>query len=245
MKRYRGEIITLVLLLVVAAGIAWFWDQGHLDEPAAKPGTSPKPSATTKASPAKQGVATKEAALQLLPRLKREAQSHWDTYARDSFGDPLWTDDTDAPGGHNGCDTRDDVLRRDLTGARMSTSNPCVVLSGVLEDPYTGRNLPYDRSQASQIEIDHVVAVAAAWRSGAWAWTPQQRRRFANDVDNLMAADKTANQDKRSQTPDNWKPPRRQAWCEYARRYVTAKSRYALTVTTAEGDGLKQMLGTC
>jgi uncharacterized protein DUF1524 len=243
MKRYRGEIITLLLLVIVAAAVAWFWDRGHLDDPAAK--ASPTASRSPAASAGASGVATKEQALQLLPRLKREAQSHWDTYTREAFGDPLWTDDTDAPGGHNGCDTRDDVLQRDLTGARLGSTNPCVVLSGVLPDPYTGKTLPYDRSQASQIEIDHVVAVAAAWRSGAWAWTPAQRQRFANDIDNLMAADKTANQDKRSQTADNWKPPRPQAWCEYARRYVTAKSRYSLTVTTAEADALRQMLATC
>lgn len=241
MKRYRGEIITLVLLVLAAAVVAWFWDQGHVDEPEAKP----SPSTSAPPSAPAGGVATKAVALQLLPKLKREAQSHWDIYARDAFGDPLWTDDTNAPGGHNGCDTRDDVLKRDLTGARLGTTNPCVVLSGVLKDPYTGKALPYDRSQASQIEIDHVVAVAAAWRSGAWAWTPAQRQQFANDVDNLLAVDKTANQDKRSQTPDNWKPPRKESWCDYARRYVTAKSRYNLTVTTAEGDALQQMLGTC
>ncbi|WP_051366396.1 HNH endonuclease family protein [Hamadaea tsunoensis] len=234
MKRYRGEIITLVVLVLVAAAVAWFWDTGHQEEPAAQPPTLPK-----------SGVATKAQAVTLLGKLPREAQSHWDSYDRLSFGDPLWTDDTDAPGGHNGCDTRDDVLRRDLTGVRLGTTNPCVVLSGVLADPYTGRKLPYDRSRASEIEIDHVVAVAAAWRSGAWAWPPQRRRAFANDTDNLLAADKTTNQDKRSQTADNWKPPRAAAWCDYAKRYVTAKSRYALTVTTAEGDALGRMLSTC
>jgi len=137
------------------------------------------------------------------------------------------------------------VLRRDLIGARLGERNPCVVLSGVLHDPYTGKVLPYDRSRASEIEIDHVVAVAAAWRAGAWEWTPQRRQAFANDVDNLLAADKTANQDKRGQTPDNWKPARREAWCDYARRYVTAKSRYALSVTRAEAKTLGEMLATC
>jgi hypothetical protein len=224
-------------LLLGAAAVAFWWDEGH---EAAEP--SPGASAT---APPTGAVAGKDAALALLAKLSRGAQSHWDTYTRESFGDPLWTDDTDAPGGRNGCDTRDDVLRRDLTGARLGERNPCVVLSGVLHEPYTGKILPYDRSRASEIEIDHVVAVAAAWRAGAWQWTPQRRQAFANDVDNLLAADKTANQDKRSQTPDNWKPARREAWCDYARRYVTTKSRYALSVTSAEATALGEMLATC
>ncbi|NUT37694.1 MAG: HNH endonuclease [Hamadaea sp.] len=236
MKRYRGELLTLVLLLLVAAGVAWWWDQGDVEEPDAGPSATAAPTG---------GVVSPDAATALLAKLPRAAQSHWDTYTRESFGDPLWTDDTAAPGGRNGCDTRDDVLRRDLTGARLGDRNPCVVLSGVLHDPYTGKLLPYDRSRASEIEIDHVVAVAAAWRSGAWAWTQQRRQEFANDIDNLMAADKTTNQDKRSQTPDNWKPPRRESWCGYARRYVTAKTRYALSVTPTEAKALGEMLATC
>ncbi|MEV0269031.1 DUF1524 domain-containing protein [Hamadaea sp. NPDC050747] len=240
MKRYRGELVTLVLLLLVAAAVAWWWDQGHLDDPSTATAT-----ASAGASVPSGGVAAKDAAHALLAKLPRAAQSHWDSYTRESFGDPLWTDDTDAPGGHNGCDTRDDVLRRDLTGVRLSTGNPCVVLSGVLRDPYTGKTLPYDRSRASEIEIDHVVAVAAAWRAGAWSWPLDRRRAFANDVDNLLAADKTANQDKRSQTPDHWNPARREAWCDYARRYVTAKSRYALSVTPPEAATLGEMLTTC
>lgn len=236
MKRYRGELITLVLLLLVAAAVAWWWDQGDDDEPDAGPSATAAPTG---------GVVSRDAATALLAKLPRAAQSHWDSYTREAFGDPLWTDDTDAPGGRNGCDTRDDVLRRDLTGARLGDRNPCVVLSGVLHDPYTGAILPYDRSRASEIEIDHVVAVAAAWRAGAWSWTPQRRHEFANDIDNLMAADKAANQDKRSQTPDNWKPPRRESWCAYARRYVTAKSRYGLSVTANEAKALGEMLATC
>ncbi|MEV6970697.1 DUF1524 domain-containing protein [Hamadaea sp. NPDC051192] len=243
MKRYRGELLTLVLLLLVAAAVAWWWDQGQLDDEPSPSTATAAPSAA--ASAPSGGVAGKDTALALLAKLPQAAQSHWDSYTRASFGDPLWTDDTDAPGGRNGCDTRDDVLRRDLTGARLGTGNPCVVLSGALHDPYTGKTLPYDRSRASEIEIDHVVAVAAAWRAGAWSWSLDRRRAFANDVDNLLAADKTANQDKRSQTPDHWKPSRREAWCDYARRYVTAKSRYALSVTSPEATALGEMLTTC
>ncbi|MCP2321795.1 hypothetical protein HDA40_000302 [Hamadaea flava] len=164
MKRYRGELLTLVLLLLVAAAVAWWWDEGQLDDDPSVSTATYAPSAASSggASAPSGGVAGKDAALALLAELPRAAQSHWDSYTRASFGDPLWTDDTDAPGGRDGCDTRDDVLRRDLTGARLGTGNPCVVLSGVLHDPYTGKPLRYDRSRASEIEIDHVAAVAAA-----------------------------------------------------------------------------------
>ena len=94
MKGYRGEIITLVLLLLVAAAVAWWWDEGHDDG-------EPSPGASASAAPtggAAGGVAGKDAALALLAKVPRGAQSHWDSYTRESFGDPLWTDDTDTPG---------------------------------------------------------------------------------------------------------------------------------------------------
>ncbi|WP_157641424.1 HNH endonuclease family protein [Longispora albida] len=181
-------------------------------------------------------------ALSLLAGLRQETQSHWESYDRRAFGEPLWTDDTDAPDGGNGCDTRDDVLRRDIPDGDHGTG--CGVRAGTLRDPYTGRELYYDRRQASEIETDHVVALGAAWRSGAWAWEPQRRRAFANDTGNLLAVSRAANQEKRSQTPDNWRP-RREFWCGYASRYTMIKSRYELSVTATERDALADMLGTC
>ncbi|MGE6738168.1 HNH endonuclease family protein, partial [Streptomyces sp. NPDC059900] len=117
-----------------------------------------------------------------LTRLTVAWGKNWQTYQRSAFGDG-WSDDTDAPGGRNGCDTRDDVLRRDLKDLREGDRNPCVVLSGVLHDPYTGKQLPYSYRRASQIQTDHVVALGAAWRAGAWSWTAQKRLTYANDLD--------------------------------------------------------------
>ncbi|RKT03675.1 uncharacterized protein DUF1524 [Streptomyces sp. 3211.6] len=169
---------------------------------------------------------------------------NWQTYRREEFG-RYWSDDTDAVGGRNGCDTRDDVLRRDLSDLREGDRNPCVVVSGVLHDPYTGKELPYSYRRASQIETDHVVALGAAWRAGAYAWTPARRLEYANDLDVLLAVDKQANQDKGSSTADKWRPPRRAYWCEYARRYTGIKARYTLSVTPPEKTALEEMLGTC
>lgn len=169
---------------------------------------------------------------------------NWQTYARENFG-KYWSDATDGVGGRNGCDTRDDVLRRDLRELREGDRNPCVVLSGVLHDPYTGKELPYSYRRASQIQTDHVVALGAAWRAGAYAWTPQRRLEYANDLDVLLAVDKQTNQDKGSSTADRWKPPLRTYWCEYARRYTGIKAKYGLSVTPPEKLALQEMLAGC
>ncbi|MFK0049696.1 HNH endonuclease family protein [Streptomyces sp. NPDC090741] len=179
-----------------------------------------------------------------LARLTVEWGKNWETYEREKFG-RYWSDDTDAVGGRNGCDTRDDVLRRDLSELREGDRNPCVVVSGVLHDPYTGKTLPYSYRKASQIQTDHVVALGAAWRGGAYAWTPQRRLAYANDLDVLLAVDKQTNQDKGSRTADKWQPPRAAYRCEYARRYVGIKARYGLSVTPPEKTALQDMLATC
>ncbi|MBT2447296.1 HNH endonuclease [Streptomyces sp. ISL-43] len=179
-----------------------------------------------------------------LAGLKVEWGKNWETYKRENFG-RYWSDETDAVGGRNGCDTRDDVLRRDLRELREGDRNPCVVLSGVLHDPYTGKELPYSYRRASQIQTDHVVALGAAWRGGAYAWTAQRRLEYANDLDVLLAVDKQTNYDKGSKTADKWKPPQRGYWCEYARRYTGVKAKYGLSVTRPEKQALQEMLGTC
>ncbi|MEV7558758.1 HNH endonuclease family protein [Streptomyces sp. NPDC089795] len=176
--------------------------------------------------------------------LKVEWGRNWETYKREEFG-ACWSDETDAVGGRNGCDTRDDVLRRDLTELREGDRNPCVVLSGTLHDPYTGKVLPYTDRRASQIQTDHVVALGAAWRGGAYAWAPQRRLEYANDLDVLLAVDKQTNYDKGSRTADKWRPPRRAYWCEYARRYTGIKARYGLSVTAPEKLALQDMPATC
>ncbi|MFD7260774.1 HNH endonuclease family protein [Streptomyces sp. NPDC059874] len=179
-----------------------------------------------------------------LAKLKVEWGQNWETYKRENFG-TYWSDETDAVGGRNGCDTRDDVLRRDLRELREGDRNPCVVLSGVLHDPYTGKELPYTYRRASQIQTDHVVALGAAWRGGAYGWTPQRRLEYANDLDALLAVDKQTNYDKSSKTADKWKPPRREYWCEYGRRYTGIKAKYGLSVTPPEKLALQELLAAC
>ncbi|MEV3861490.1 HNH endonuclease family protein [Streptomyces sp. NPDC050095] len=250
MRRPRRRAIAGSLLFLLLGGAACTPPQldraEHRRSPTAT--AEPKPSPTVTATP--QTLASKG-----FPPTPAEARSqlagltvawgkNWETYKRSEFGEG-WSDAVDAPGGRNGCDTRDDVLRRDLSDLREGDRNPCVVLSGVLHDPYTGKELPYYYRRASQIQSDHVVALGAAWRAGAWAWTPQQRLTYANDLDVLLATDKTTNYEKSSQTPDKWKPPNQAYWCEYGRRWTGIKHKYKLTVTAPEKLALQDLLATC
>jgi hypothetical protein len=165
------------------------------------------------------------------------------SYQRSAFG-PGWGGYGYYPKIPGGCEARDEVLRRDLSDVKAGDQNQCIIFSGVLHDPYTGKTLPYSRYGPSDIQIDHVVALGAAWRSGASAWTQERRVEFANDISNMLAVDKQANDEKSSKTPDQWKPPR-DYWCPYAERWVGVKSLYGLTVTAAEKSALEEMLATC
>jgi len=168
------------------------------------------------------------------------------------FG-PSWSDDVGVEGGRNGCDTRNDILARDLKAGDLSgqpvpkrlENNNCVVLEGVLDDPFTGERMHFTKPRAGDLQVDHVVALAAAWRSGAAVWDPLRRRDFANDPRNLIVVDGSTNQSKGDDTADEWLPPNASYHCEYARIIVTVKATYQLTVTTAEQAALNSALGRC
>lgn len=164
-------------------------------------------------------------------------------YERSAFG-PGWGGYGYYPKLPGGCEARDEVLRRDLSDVKAGDRNACIIFSGVLHDPYTGKELPYSRYKASDIQIDHVVALGAAWRSGAAKWPAERRVEFANDINNMLAVDKQANNDKSSKTPDQWRPPE-DYWCQYAERWVGIKTLYGLTVTAGEKAALEQMLAAC
>ncbi|MEJ5945905.1 HNH endonuclease family protein [Pseudokineococcus basanitobsidens] len=163
-------------------------------------------------------------------------------YDRDLFGDG-WVDvDGD------GCRTREQVLRRDLREVQVRPgTGGCVVESGVLLDPYTGVVVDFRRGErtSEEVQVDHVVALAAAWRTGAAGWDRATREDFANDLVNLLAVDGDANQDKGSQDAAAWLPAREAARCPYAARQVAVKVAYGLWVTEAEHDALADVLAGC
>ncbi|AEH07738.1 MULTISPECIES: HNH endonuclease family protein [Protofrankia] len=160
-------------------------------------------------------------------------------YRRDEFG-AAWSD-VDG----NGCDTRNDILHRDLTLVTVRR-NSCTVLTGELRDPYTNRIVRFDRSRsASAVQIDHVVALADAWRTGAAFWSPDKRLAFANDPENLLAVNGPTNQDKSDDDAAQWLPPNRGYRCQYVARQIGVKARYGLWVDAAEREAMIKILSGC
>lgn len=158
-------------------------------------------------------------------------------YNRDLFG-PAWADVD-----HNGCNQREDTIMRDTGASRTERRGVCRAdMTGhPYIDPYTGATL----TTPSQIQIDHVVALADAWRSGAAAWTPEQRKAYANDLTVLWAVQAKANEDKSDKSPDQWLPPDPANRCEYQHRYVAIKIKYHLTITSATRRTLDTLAAMC
>ncbi|MEV0063855.1 HNH endonuclease family protein [Nocardia sp. NPDC050718] len=155
-----------------------------------------------------------------------------------------WSDDTEAPGGHDGCDTRNNVLAAQLR--EVVLRGRCVVVEGVLSDPYTGTDIAFRKSDGGRVQIDHVYPLAAAWDMGAAAWPPARRLRFANDLSvNLLATGAATNQSKGDDTPADWLPPARANHCFYAAKYLTVAVDYDLPITAADNAALHDIARGC
>ena len=198
--------------------------------------------------PAKTSAAgVSVALLSALPGLQIKGRAPMTGYTRAQFG-PAWTDDNDEPFGHNGCDTRNDVLRRDLRNVSIKpNTNACVVAAGTLHDPYTATLISFVRGSAtsSAVQIDHVVALADAWQTGAQPWSSDKRRDLANDPLNLIAVDGPTNERKGAADAASWLPPNKAFRCAYVARQVAVKSKYRLWMTRAEHDASAGVLSRC
>ena len=184
-------------------------------------------------------VASARAALATLAVKGRSPHTGYD---RSAFGRE-WAD-VDG----NGCDTRDDILGRDLTRVVLQPgTRGCLVLSGTLADPYTGREMTFERGPETStgVQIDHVVALADAWATGAQAWPAAAREAFANDPANLLAVDGQANQAKGSDDAATWLPPHAAFRCRYVIAQVRVKAAYGLWVTAAERDAIAREIARC
>jgi len=156
-----------------------------------------------------------------------------DGYSRDLF--PHWTTVSGA------CNTREQVLKRDGTNVVVDSS--CAATSGRWYSPYDGATW----SAASDVDIDHIVPLSNAWKTGARSWTTSKRQQFANDLSGpqLIAVTDDVNQAKGDKSPDAWKPPLTSYWCTYARMWIGSKYKWALTVNSAEKSALTSMLDRC
>ena len=169
-------------------------------------------------------------------------------YRRAAFGE-AWDDDNDAPGGHNGCDTRNDILLRDLVDKTYVSIKRCpdAVATGILRDPYTNATIAFTRGNqvGAAVQIDHIVPLALAWDMGARDWSDAMRIRFANDPANLLAVAGPANQDKGDQEPATWMPPNHAFWCQYAMQFIAVARGYGLAVDQASAQELREAAATC
>jgi len=230
--------------LAVLGGLVWFFTVGQfaLAEPSTQgPREAPvlaagwmKPVSAVRAVPEAPAVV-------VLDTLEVKGRSAKDNYDRSAFGQ-AWLDVD-----RNGCDTRNDILRRDLTAAHFVDGSRCQVAGGTFREPYTGRVIAFRRGAetSAAVQIDHIVALGDAWQKGAQQITAQQREHLANDPLNLVAVDGPANQDKSASDAATWLPPNKAFRCHYVARQISVKAAYRLWVTPAEKEAMKRILTSC
>jgi hypothetical protein len=178
-------------------------------------------------------------ALGVLAGLSVRGRAPQTGYDRDQFGQ-AWLDTN-----RNGCDTRSDILVRDLTSLSVTPgTNGCRVEAGTLSDPYTGTLIDYVRGNDT-VDIDHVVALSNAWQTGAFRWEIRKRAAFANDPMNLLAVDSGANRQKGDGDTATWLPSNKPYRCAYTATQVSVKAKYQLWVTPAERDAMTRILTSC
>lgn len=198
---------------------------------------SPPPAEPAPASPVNDAVTGALAALSTIPVKGRAPKTGYD---RDEQFGSAWRDVD-----NNSCDTRNDILNRDLVD--IVRDGACRVLTGVLVDPYSGQSIAFTRGvgTSSEVQIDHVVALLNAWESGAQQLTRDERVRFANDPRNLMAVAGRVNAQKGAGDAATWLPPQKSFRCTYVSMQIEVKVDYRLWVTAAERDAMVRVLAEC
>lgn len=217
MHRVRLVSTVLIILFVVSYGVS-------LQVYAPSPDVSPA------------ALSRRNQALDELETLAVKGRAPKTGYTREQFGDG-WAM-------QNGCDTRNIILNRDL---KNSISNNCIVLSGTLNDPYTGKIIEFQRGAGTSalVQIDHVVALSNAWQTGAQYLPYDVRVSLANDPLELLAVDGPANQQKSDGDAATWLPLYKPFRCQYVARQVEVKGKYHLWVTSSEKDAIKHVLMNC
>jgi hypothetical protein len=218
LRRWFAAAAIAVLILSGAALAA-----SHTD---ARPDVTPKWVTTAK---------------QRLAKLEVRESGSMTGYTRGKFG-PAW-EDVDL----NRCDTRNDILARDLTQVVLKGQSQCKVARGTLDDPYTATTIDFvaGKKTSGRVQIDHVVALAAAWRTGAKRWSADLRLFYANDPLVLLAVDGPTNNAKGDKDAANWLPPNSTYRCRYVAEQVAVKTKYELWVTSQESAAIEDVLSGC
>ena len=237
-RRWRNTL-ALLIVVTIAVGVGWLYvrDVRSRDSATVPPGrsTETKPAATP----------TYDLARRELDALPVKGWDRFGDFNRARFGEP-WSDDVNVEFGHNGCDTRDDILRRDLADLQVRPGT-CFAQRGILHDPYTGATIAFVRGPDTSpaVQIDHVVSLSDAWYKGARLWDDQRRRNFANDPRNLLAVAGQANFDKAYRDAASWLPPNVAFRCAFVARQVEVKTDYQLWVSGREKDAMRRVLRSC
>jgi Protein of unknown function (DUF1524) len=224
--------LALVIVLAIAAGVGWL----YLRDAASR---------QPEAGPSSVSTPTYDAVRRQLEELPVKGWDRVQDFNRARFGEP-WSDDVNVEFGHNGCNTRDDILRRDLVDLQVRPGT-CFAQRGILHDPYTGATIVFVRGPDTSpaVQIDHVVSLSDAWYKGARTWDDQRRRDFANDPRNLLAVAGQANFDKAFRDAASWLPPNVAFRCAFVGRLVEVKTDYRLWVSGREKDAMRRVLRDC
>ncbi|MGP3973527.1 HNH endonuclease family protein [Streptomyces sp. 8N114] len=229
-QRWWGPGAVALVMLAVAGCSSAETSSPPEDKPPASGRAGDEQAAGERGLP---GVPSAATARRELSGLKVAAHRSMSGYSREKF--PHWSAQGDS------CDTREKVLAR--AGTDVKRNAECRAVSGHWTSLYDGKEI----TDASELDIDHMVPLANAWRSGADGWTQRKREAFANDLTHpqLLAVTASTNRTKGDQGPEEWQPPAKTSWCTYARAWTAVKSTYELTVTRAEKQKLDDMLETC
>ena len=229
------------MLILAVFALAAYFISATLSPAAPAPGGPVSGVPTPAITPTPSAVsATTAQTLALLATLDVKGRAPKTGYDRDDKFGTAWVDMD-----QNGCDTRNDVLARDLIAT--TKAGTCRVLSGTLADPYTGTSITFARGEgtSSLVQIDHIVALSNAWQTGAQQLSAERRYEFANDPLNLLAVDGATNSSKGDGDAATWLPPNAAFRCAYVSRQVSVKAAYDLWVTPAEHDAIANILATC
>ncbi len=222
----RRIAVLFVMVVIVAAGAAYEAIQARM---------GPQPAVQS----ANTTAVAQSPAIDALKQLPVKGKAPKTGYTRAQFSDGWAKAGT--------CDVRNVILARDMTGVITQSQTNCTVMQGTLLDPYTLKTITFVRGTDSSddVQIDHVVALSAAWQTGAQQLSAEQRYSLANDPLNLLAVDGPTNQKKSDADAATWLPPNKEYRCQFIARQVAVKQKYSLWVTQAEGDAMTKVLSAC